>query len=187
MVKTIILAGGKSSRFKTNKMSALLDGQPILFRTIKPFLKVTDSVTVVTGFFDVNYLKEYIDLNKLNIVHNELHELGMFSSILKGVQNINTDIFLTPGDYPNIKQDTLKKILDEDGDIRVPRYKGRKGHPIYLTKKVVEELKKESIESNLKIFRDRHLVNYIDVDDEGILQDIDIYEDLEKMKARNKS
>ena len=100
---------------------------------------------------------------------------------------MNTDIFLTPGDYPNIKQDTLYKILDEDGDIRVPRYKGRKGHPIYLTRKIVEELKTEPIESNLKIFRDRHLVNYIDVDDEGILQDIDIYEDLEKMKARNKS
>lgn len=185
LVVTIILAGGKSSRFKTNKMSTLLNDKPILLRTIEPFLKISNSVTVVTGFFDVEYLKEYIELNKLNIVHNDLHELGMFSSVLKGVSNINSDIFLTPGDYPNIKEETLKILLNETGNIRVPTYKGRKGHPIFMSKIIVDELKKEPIESNLKFFRNRHQVNYIEVDDEGVLQDIDSQKDLIKMEARN--
>lgn len=186
MIQTIILAGGKSTRFTKNKMETLLQGKPILLHTITPFLKTTDRLTIVTGHYTVDYLKDFINLDDIDIVHNDKHELGMFSSVLKGVKNIKGDVLLLPGDYPNIKETTILKLLNEKGQIRVPTFKGRKGHPIYIEKSLVEVLKNEPIESNLKAFRNRHQVNYIEVDDEGVIQDIDYYEDFKKMKARKK-
>lgn len=186
MVETIILAGGKSSRFEQNKMETFLNNKPILLHTVETFLDITDHIIIVTGYYDVSYLSKFIDNDKITIVHNESHELGMFSSIIKGISGVSNDVFIIPGDYPNIKKNTIEQLLSAHGDIRVPMYKGRKGHPIFISKYLVPSLKDEPIESNLKEFRNRHHVNYVVVDDEGVIQDVDFKEDLQNIKERNK-
>lgn len=184
MVDVVILAGGKSSRFKKNKMETLLSGKPILQHTIESFTNLSNNITVVTGFYEVDYLKEFIEKHHINVIHNALHEKGMFGSVLKGVSLVKGDFLLTPGDYPNISQETIKILINAKGSIRVPTYKGRKGHPIFIGKSLLESLKNEDIHSNLKVFRDKHVVNYIEVDDEGILQDVDYLEDLKNIEER---
>lgn len=184
MVETIILAGGKSSRFVQNKMETILNNKPILLHTIETFLDVSDRIIIVTGFYNVEYLKKYIKSDKITIIHNQEHELGMFSSIQKGLTDITHDVFITPGDYPNIKEETIELLIASEGNIRVPIFKGRKGHPIFIKRELLEELKQEPKDSNLKLFRNRHQVNYIECDDEGIIQDVDYIEDLKKLKER---
>ena len=184
MVETIILAGGKSSRFKTNKMESLISGKPVLQKTIESFLNHTNKIVIITGHYNVDYIKEFIKENEIEVVHNELHEQGMFSSVQKGVSRVNGDFLLTPGDYPNINQETINTLINSEGVIRVPTFRGRKGHPIFIDKSLIKELLNEPKESNLKVFRDRHQVTYIEVDDEGILQDIDYQEDLKKLKGK---
>lgn len=184
MVDIVILAGGKSSRFKSNKMETLYQGVPILQKTIESFINLANSITIVTGFYNVDYLKDFTESHNIKVVHNHLHELGMFSSVLKGVEGIENDFLLTPGDYPNITSETVRTLLDGTGDIRVPTYLGRKGHPIFISKNLLDELKHEDIHSNLKVFRDKHSVNYIDVMDKGIIQDVDYIEDLQNLEER---
>ena len=165
-------------------METKLNGKPILQKTIESFINLANSITIVTGFYNVDYLKDFIETHNIKVVHNALHEKGMFSSVLKGVDCIENDFLLTPGDYPNIKTETIKKLLEATGDIRVPTYNTRKGHPIFISKTLLDELKHESIDSNLKVFRDRHKVSYIEVRDIGILQDIDYKEDLKNLEER---
>ena len=185
MLETVILAGGKSSRFKQNKMSSLINGLPILRRTIETFLDVSDRITIVTGYYDVSYLEDFIKEHNINVVHNELHEQGMFSSIKKGISNIEGDLLLIPGDYPFIQKATIKTLLRKKGQIKVPTYKGRKGHPIFISKQLLPSLKQEPLDSNLKLFRNRHDVNYVEVYDEGILLDVDYKEDIKRNAERN--
>jgi len=181
LVDTIILAGGMSRRFQKNKLATLYNGKPLIYHTIKTFLEFSDVVTLVTGHYNLDYLKEYIDDPKIRIVHNKDYELGMFSSVKAAVSITKNDFFLIPGDYPLVKPETIRQLIANNGVIKVPLYKGKKGHPIFISKELITPLNKEPITSNLKTFRDRHQVNYIEVDDEGILLDVDYFEDLKQL------
>lgn len=181
LVDTIILAGGMSSRFKKNKLATLYNGKPLILHTIEVFLNFSENVTLVTGHYNLDYLKEYIDDDRIRIVHNKDYQLGMFSSVKTGVNITNNDFFLIPGDYPLVKPETIRKLLDHNGVIKVPTYGGRKGHPIFVSKDLIKSLNEEPITSNLKAFRNRQEVHYIEVDDEGILLDVDYFKDLEEL------
>lgn len=181
MIDGIILAGGFSSRVGKNKMILKFLNKPLIYHTVKSMAKVCENVIIVTGKYQEDYQIILKEFKNIKIVHNELYEQGMFSSVLKGIDNTNNDIFLIPGDYPLVKEFTYKLILQSNGEIRVPTFSGRRGHPIFISKELIPLLKKEGISSNLKVFRDKFEVNYIEVDDQGILLDIDSLTDYEKL------
>ncbi len=181
LIDTIILAAGTSKRFKRNKLKEIYNQKPILVHTINTFLDFSENVTIVTGHHNLNFLTEYIQDNRIRFVPNNQYELGMFSSVMTGVMVTKNDFFLIPGDMPLVKKSTIDTLLSTKGVIRVPTYKGRKGHPIFIAKELIPLLKSEPIDSNLKQFRDRYNVTYIDVTDEGILLDVDYQEDMIKL------
>jgi len=179
----IILAGGYSSRLERNKMTLLYNNKPIICNVIDSMKVHCDKIIVVTGHYHDEIVKAVEKYNQVIVVKNEEYHLGMFSSVKTGVKEVKNDFFLTPGDYPLIKSKTYKKLIEETGVIRVPTFNKRKGHPIFISKSLIDSLKKEHIDSNLKIFRDRHIVNYVETDDKGILIDVDTIEDYEYLKG----
>ena len=166
---------------KQNKMLLQYDGQPIIYHTVKSMKTVCDKIIIVTGHYDVDYLKLLPDKNNITIIHNQHHEKGMFSSVQKGIENIDDKCFIIPGDYPLINENTYKEALLQKGEIRVPIYKGRKGHPIFLEKKIVRKLQIEPQDSNLKAFRNKYQVTYFEVDNKGILLDMDNINDYQQL------
>jgi len=172
---------------KQNKMLLQYDGQPIIYHTIMSMKSVCDKIIIVTGHYDENYLEILPKNLGISIIYNNNYENGMFSSVQKGVENLDGDCFIIPGDYPLIKRDTYYEAIRQKGEIRVPIYKGKKGHPIFLEKAVVKKLQLEPKESNLKAFRNKYQVTYFEVDNEGILFDIDNIEDYQQLitKERN--
>ena len=181
MIDGVILAGGKATRMKRNKMLVEYKSKPIIYHTTSTMKQTCDNVTIVTGCYDVDYLELFDKTEGITIVNNKDYEKGMFSSVLLGVKNIENDFFLIPGDCPLVKVSTYQKLVSDKSQISVPTYKGRKGHPIFISKELLEELKNENIESNLKVFRDKHQVNYVEVNDPGILFDVDNLEDYQKL------
>ena len=97
----------------------------------------------------------------------------MFTSVQEGIKHVTSDCFLIPGDYPLVNRKTYEQLAQSNGLIRVPVYQNRRGHPIYISKELFEPLLHEPQDSNLKQFRDRYQVTYIEVDDPHILFDID--------------
>ncbi len=186
MIDGVILAGGYSSRLKKNKMTLIFDDLPIICNVIEAMKQYCDKIIVVTGHYHDEIERVVKKYEVVNVVRNTNYNLGMFSSVKAGVKDINNDFFLTPGDYPLIKASTYKKLLDSKGMIRVPIYNGRKGHPILISKELIDPLLKEPVESNLKVFRDRYKVNYIEVDDKGVLIDVDTMEDYLTIKGIKK-
>lgn len=176
MIEGIILAGGLSSRAKSNKMHFMLDGKPLLVHTIESIYPFVDKIIVVTGKYDEDVRSFIKEDEKVQIVYNKDYEKGMFSSVLTGVRNTKGDFFILPGDIPFINRETFEVLLKGNKPVRYPIYKGKEGHPLFIAKELKEKLLSEPIESNLRAFRDREEKEAIEVDDKNILRDIDTIE-----------
>ena len=176
MIQAVILAGGFSTRATTNKMHFLVEGKPLLQHTIDSVKSIVEKVIVVTGHYNQE-IKEFIkEDEKVQIVYNKDYEKGMFSSVLRGVKETTDDFFILPGDIPFIKKETFEALLHGNKPVRFPTYKGKEGHPLFISKELKKSLLDEPIESNLRVYRDRQDKEAIEVDDKNILRDIDTIE-----------
>ena len=183
MIDGIILAGGYSSRLGKNKMSIVFKEKPVIVHTIENMKKVCDRVFVVTGYYH-KQIKELIkNIDGVKIIYNNNYALGMFSSVLTGVKNIENDFFLIPGDYPLVSNSVYNKLLLGKKSIRVPSYDFRLGHPIFFKLKYKNKLLVTKC-SNLKTFRNQFDYEIIEVNDSAILFDIDTINDVKNLKKK---
>lgn len=185
MTEGIILAGGKSTRMKTNKLLLECNGHPIIWHTINGMKPFVSRIFIVTGRYDKELREALKDLD-ITFVYNENYEKGMFSSVLKGVKETSEDFFIIPGDCPFVKKETYISLLNGKGDIRVPRYLDKDGHPIYISKKYKQELLNMSLDNNLKSFRDSKNYEIIDVEDQNIIINLNEFLDYEHIKLTEK-
>ena len=180
MVEGIILAGGKSTRMKQNKMLLMYKNHPLIWYTIQSMKPFVSKLFVVTGRYDKE-IRDALKDEGVIFVYNKDYEKGMFSSVLTGVKETSQDFFLIPGDCPFVNPSTYQKLLKGTGDIRVPSYKGEDGHPIYISKKYKKELLASSLDNNLKTFRDSKKYEIIDVEDKNIVLNLNEFIDFENL------
>ena len=178
----IVLAGGSSTRAKLNKLLLEVDRKPLICHTINTISPFVDKVIVVTG-------KYHDELSKVvtncEIVFNSRHELGMFSSVLCGIEKAKgNDVLLIPGDITNVSENTIKALFNGTKSIRIPSFNGKTGHPVFIAKEYVELLSKEPVDYRLCDFIAKHNndVQTIEVDDSYINFDIDTIEDYNKLR-----
>ena len=183
MAQGIILAGGFSSRTKTNKMCLVIDQKPVIVHTIEAMKPFVTKIILVTGHYDKEIRQIIKEDDKIHIVYNKNYEKGMFSSVLCGAKQIDDDFFIVPGDIPFIYAGTYDALLKGTKPVRYPVYQGKEGHPLFIKKELLNELLKQDIESNLKAFRDKQVKEAISVDDKNILRDIDTLEDYQNVIA----
>lgn len=181
-IQALILAAGYSSRAKTNKLLLELRGKTVIENCIDNYYYCCSNIIVVGGF-RIDELKPVLKhYNKVNLVYNPFYDSGMFSSVKQGLKYINADrLFITPGDCPIIKQETLNKMLSINANIVLPSYKGKKGHPVLLSNKYTCEILSDKY-SKLRDFIHDNPKTIIDADDMGVLYDIDTTNDYKKIK-----
>ena len=167
MTDGIILAGGKSTRMKTNKMLLQYKGHPLIWYTIQSISPFVDRVIIVTGRYDKE-LREALKDEKVIFVFNKNYEFGMFSSVQTGIKESKGDFFIIPGDCPFVKKETFIKLLNGKGNIRVPQHNGEDGHPIFFKSRFKEEILSCPLDFNLKRFRDSQNYEIINVEDSNI-------------------
>jgi molybdenum cofactor cytidylyltransferase len=184
MCDGIVLAGGFSSRTQTNKLELPIKGEPILRIVVMTLQQCCNNIVVVGGHYYKEVVEMLKDMERVTVVYNPNYNEGMFSSVLTGVACMTQDFILIPGDYPFIMVSTYKNIIETEGEMVVPIYEGRKGHPILIRQHLIHPLLLESPLSNLKKFRDRYQVTYLPVEDKGILMDIDTIKEYESMRSQ---
>ena len=177
-IEGIVLAAGFSSRMGKFKMEMLLEGKTLIERSVGSLDKVCSKIIVVAGY-KIKRIKEILrDHKKVEVVFNKEFEKGMFSSVKIGISQIKTEkFFLLPGDIPFVGQDVFKKLLSQKGDIIIPVFKGRKGHPVLINSSLIDEILEEPEDSNLKLFINKKGLTTVAVQDKAILIDIDTEED----------
>ncbi len=182
MIEGIILAGGYSSRAKNNKMAFELDGMPLILHTAKSMSPHVSRIVIVGGHHYEDIVRIFDGMDRCKVVYNPDYDKGMFSSVQKGMENTTGDVFIVPGDIPLIKPSTYTALKEAKGNVRVPSYKGKKGHPLFLAQSLRKPLLKRGKDDNLKAFRDSYPLTVVDTEDEGILLDVDTTSDYEKIR-----
>ncbi len=195
-VEAVILAAGYSSRAGSFKMELCIEGKPVIQHVIDAFTPFCDCIYVVGGYQYEKleallsvYSNEDPESNakhsygKVRLVLNEAFELGMFSSVQTGVHYVKGDrFFLTPGDYPLIQKDIIEEMLHCEEDYVIPSFDHHAGHPILLPASAKAEIEAMEKDSNLKVFLKKKKVTYVEVNDQGILYDLDTMSDYEKLR-----
>lgn len=185
MVDCIVLAGGLSTRAKTNKMLFMVENKPLILFTVNNMIKHVDHVIVVTGKYDQE-IREVLKGSPCDVIYNKDYENGMFTSVKTGVKLTRGDFFILPGDCPFVSAGTFNSLKNGKKSVRVPTFLGKDGHPLFISHELKDELLRESDDGNLKLFRDKHDVERIAVDDPNILNDIDTVEDYQRLLKERK-
>jgi len=147
-----------------------------------------DHVMVVLGA-DSEMVKATIGDRNVDFYYNKDHEEGMLSSVMSGINSLPEDagtalIFL--GDQPGILPSVTNAIIDAYNDslhgIVIPVYNHRRGHPLLVDMVYRKEIARLDLEQGLRALR--HLfpedVLEVEVDEPGILVDINTQEDYSK-------
>lgn len=191
----IILAAGSSRRMGTQKMLLPFDESTIIETVINNVLNtMIDNVMVVLGA-DHDKIRNATEHLPVQFCHNEQHETGMISSVMCGFrslpENANAALIYL-GDQPGIPPVVTEAILEAYNEdllgIVIPVYNRHRGHPLLVDLKYRRNIEKLDLEQGLRSLM--HLfpedVLEVEVDEPGILVDIDTREDYTKATKQNK-
>lgn len=182
----IVLAGGYSSRFPEYKLTQHINKKTLIEHTIDQLSEFVSIIYIVTGHNHKD-IETLFELNKSVIcLFNESFDDGMFSSVKKGSLQVDETCFIIPGDCPFVKKSTYEILSNAEGEVIIPSFNMKCGHPIRLSKTVVKDLR-TSCDGNLREFLNRFKKTYVRVNDPWILIDIDTKENYEAVKRRLES
>ena len=117
-------------------------------------------------------------------VVNPDYPLGMTTSLQCGLRAVPADadgVLFTLVDHPAASPATLDLLLAPAAShlVRVPRYQAKRGHPIWFSRELIPEFLALPTDGPARDVVARHIdrTEYLDLDDPGIVADIDNPED----------
>jgi molybdenum cofactor cytidylyltransferase len=177
-VAGIILAAGESTRMGSPKALLPLRGETFADLLIDTFSRYCDPVILVLGH-DADLLRSGIRrTGSAQLVINDEYRTGQISSLqcgLRAVPSGASGVVFTLVDHPNVRPETMQALLAAGAPIAIPRFDGRRGHPVFIARELIPEFLNLPSNGTARDVVDRHRaeVRYIDVNDPGILQDVD--------------
>ena len=121
------------------------------------------------------------------VVRNENYQRGQISSLQTGIRALPGEvdaIAVWPVDQPLVQTDTLRKLMDASKlqEITVPVYQGQKGHPVIYSHNAMQWALQLENHQTGKDLHSQHIHErlLVEVNDPGILIDIDTPEDYAK-------
>ena len=183
-VDGILLAGGCSCRAGVFKMEARVGGKPLLHWGLEAMAAACERVIVVAGCEAQKIAALVAGRPGVELVVNEQYAQGMLTSVQAGVARVRAPrFFLLPGDMPLVRAAVFRELLRHAADIVVPACAGRRGHPVLLAGSLAAAIMAEPPGSSLGAFIRRQGCETVEVDDPGILSDLDLAGDLKKIDA----
>lgn len=181
----IILAAGRSTRMGRDKALLPLGESNFVNTLASTFLEQLDPVVIVLGHH-ADEIRGVLD-PRVQVAVNESYDRGMLSSLQTGLRAVPADapaVVFTLVDHPNLRPETLRRLLDASGGepLAIPTYRGERGHPIVLRRDVVEELLAlEPTASPKSVVRGRYPeALFLELDDPAIVEDVDTPERLKR-------
>ena len=175
-VGAILLAAGRARRMGEDKLLAELGGKPMVMHAFDaivaagldaPIVAVAPGSTIVGLVGDDVTFVEVAD-----------HASGMGHSLAASIGQAPahwTAAIICLGDMPFVRPETLAALADRAGiDVIVrPRFEGRPGNPVLWGRVYFNELATLTGDQGGRAMFDRHVVEWLDCDDSGVLFDVD--------------
>jgi CTP:molybdopterin cytidylyltransferase MocA len=205
---SLVLAAGESSRMGTPKQLMAYGGDSFLKRAIEGFIRAgADDIIVVCGYM-FERMKEHILnsnysipknelLDRLIIVENAGYKSGQLSSIKAGLNaftrkkavDFYRGFMIQLIDRPLVRYETFIKLKETFASgaqpILIPSYQMKRGHPACFSSVFISRILSLGGNASLKDILNSHesCINYLNVDDAGIITNVDTPLEYEKIKG----
>jgi len=181
----VILAAGESRRMGSPKALLLYQGQTFLDTLISLFAPRCSPVIVVLGAnadeirSGLSYPTSCSASFDATFVINPDYRTGQTSSMQCGLRAVPTGaegVLFTLTDHPAVAASTIDALAAPPRPlIRVPRFEGRRGHPVWFSRALIAEFLALPAHGAARdvVYSHVNETEYLDVDDAGIVADID--------------
>lgn len=184
----IILAAGEGRRMGAVKPLLRIKGETFLEDAIRKVGYFAQEILVAIGHHREEIRREIPErgFRYLDIVE---YQEGMGASLRVSVKALKrADAFLVmPCDLPLMEVESIEAVLRQHKknkkSIVVPRFQGKRGHPVLFPaswQKVLQELKGDA--GGREVLKGGNTID-IDLDDPGIVADVDSPSDYEKVRS----
>ncbi len=189
IISAILLGAGESKRMGVDKLSLPWGRKTVLEHCFETLLQSeVQEIVVVLGIQNKG-VKNLFQGRKVKVVVNPHSKRGMSTSIRKGLRAIHPSspgVLIALGDQPLLKTRTINALVrafdrGEEGII-IPSFQDRKGHPVIFHKRYREELLSLRGDVGGRTIVERHPedVRVIPIKSEGVVKDVDTWQDYEK-------
>ena len=157
-------------------------GEAFLNRLIRVLGEVCDPVIAVLGYHAEIIRAQAI--GSVQFVVNPDPDRGQLSSLQTGLAAVPAGVegfLFTPVDSPAIQESTLQQLVTRfrnrkpETQFVIPRYEGQRGHPVFGNSSLLKEFLALPLTAQAKDIVHVYVprTEYLDVNDPGILADID--------------
>lgn len=193
MVAAIVLAAGKSARMGSCKLLLSFGELTILETVVKNALAslADDVIVVIAPDLPKEFIQRLVSMGA-TIAVNEMRQSQMIDSLrialtkLRERANDIESFVVMLADQPAIGHEIVDALIAAHRQtgfgIIIPTFSGRRGHPVLLSRRYIDELISYHGEHGLRSFIMEHSNDVLElpVDTDAILRDIDTKEDYER-------
>ena len=178
MNAAVILAAGESRRMGSPKALLAYRGETFLDHLISTLSRSCAPVVVVLGAA-AHEIRDGVR-SAAEFITNSEWPLGQTTSLQCGLRAVPADaagVLLALVDHPAVAPDTVEALLHgrPDALVRVPRYDGRRGHPVWFSRALIGEFLALPQYAAARDVVRAHVAQteFLEVGDPGVLADID--------------
>lgn len=186
-VAAILLAAGQSTRMGSCKQLLPLIGGTVVVRCVRALVSGGVGELVVVVAEEGNGVADAVRDYPVRIVANSEGEGDMASSVRAGRDFMVSEasgVIIALCDYPLVTAATITRLQAAHGDfpdgIIIPCCREQRGHPLLFPRQTLNELAGNMILRDL-VRRDPGRVICLDVNDPGVLLDMDTPEDYRRI------
>ena len=193
MLAAVILSGGASRRMGSPKALVSYQGASFLEHLLSVTRHPAIGVRRVVLGPDADAISEQVVLAPEEIVHNQEWERGQLSSIHAALRSLpprTEGMLLCPVDHPLVSATLVNNLivtfLETRAPVVVPTFEGRRGHPVFFSAAVYEELMRAPVETGARavVWAHKNDVREVSTMEEGCVLNLNDPDAI--LKAKNK-
>lgn len=184
MIVAVVLSAGESSRMGRPKALLPIDGRTFIEKIVDALEKSSVAKVMVVLGHNADEMIQRIEHLPVEILVNPDYKLGQLSSLQVAVRRLEREpdcdgmlVHLVDHPYVNTElvQTMIKRYEDTGKLIVVPRYNGKRGHPVIFSRKLFSELLAAPVDQGAKAVVNAHRDDTLEIDTEaeGVTVDID--------------
>lgn len=189
MISAILLGAGESKRMGADKLILPLGTKTVLECSLDTLMrsKVDEIILVVRS--EPAFWARFSGEHRVKLVRNPYYRKGMSSSIRCGVRALDArtkGILIALGDQPFLKAATINALIRKfspgEGMIVIPRYGGKRGHPVLFDQCYLKDLLQLKGDQGGRSIIDRYPEKIVPLRSRsaGVIKDLDTWKDYRK-------
>ncbi len=185
----VVVAAGSSRRFGAgqHKLDQGLGGSTVLAQTVRHAVQTQLPVLVVTTAARVPWVVGLLAQRDIWVLSEQQAAAGMGQSIAAGVMERSgaPGWLILPGDMPLVQPASILAVASalEVHPVAYAQYRGQRGHPVGFSAELYSELVGLQGDQGARRIIARFPAYGVDVEDAGVLVDIDTPSDLQAARA----